>query len=274
MSKSNPPVAKILIDLDEYLQLLKLKETVHSHEEEISKHYQNKEVNASPPITSAAEQKLGAGEQPPVDFANKLFQLLEQKYNLTPKSESPSSSSPQSSSVGVTQSGAGAEDLIESLPNQQTESEDPEGEAQTFIHNLPTALTIVKSKLNSDSANKELLRNIPEGYLTRAEKLLNALKEHTNDLTWDSAGVVFIDQKSLPESDINFLFPRLFRKVSNPDKIIHLGEIATKIASLGLGSLINRNLTAGTNRSKPMANHNDMKDKITKLKRWWYLGDA
>ena len=41
MSKTNAPVAKILIDLDEYLHLLTLKETVKNQEEQISKHYEN-----------------------------------------------------------------------------------------------------------------------------------------------------------------------------------------------------------------------------------------
>ena len=62
MSKTNAPVAKILIDLDEYLHLLTLKETVKNQEEQISKHYENSNVNEEK--ISDAEEKFGQGEQP------------------------------------------------------------------------------------------------------------------------------------------------------------------------------------------------------------------
>ena len=52
MSKTNAPVARILIDLDEYLQLLTLKETVKNQEEEITKHYKNSKVNESTTTTT------------------------------------------------------------------------------------------------------------------------------------------------------------------------------------------------------------------------------
>ncbi len=64
MSKTNAPVAKILIDLDEYLQLLTLKETVKNQEEEITKHYNNSKVNESTTTTTTdAEKQFGQGNQ-------------------------------------------------------------------------------------------------------------------------------------------------------------------------------------------------------------------
>jgi hypothetical protein len=207
------------------------------------------------------------------------MQLLETKYNLTPKSEpsfvpsSTSAAESSSSSSAVTQSGAGADDLLESDPSDQAEILRPEAEAQTFEHNKPVENVNIEKSFMSTGYDKDLLKNIPESHLTRAEKLLSELKNHPSDLTWDNAGVVYVNQQSLPQSDIKYLFPRLFRKVAHPDKIIHLHEIANKIASLGLGSLINRKLTGGTSRIKPMTNHDEMAHKIKQYEHWWYLGD-
>ena len=63
MSKTNAPVARILIDLDEYLQLLTLKETVKNQEEEITKHYKNSKVNESTTTTTDAEKQFGQRNQ-------------------------------------------------------------------------------------------------------------------------------------------------------------------------------------------------------------------
>jgi len=64
MSKTNAPVARILIDLDEYLQLLTLKETVKNQEEEITKHYKNSKVNESTTTTTTdAKKQFGQRNQ-------------------------------------------------------------------------------------------------------------------------------------------------------------------------------------------------------------------
>jgi hypothetical protein len=72
MSKTNAPVARILIDLDEYLQLLTLKETVKNQEEEITKHYKNSKVNETTTTTTTdAEKQFGQGDQ--VSILSKFY---------------------------------------------------------------------------------------------------------------------------------------------------------------------------------------------------------
>jgi hypothetical protein len=279
MSKTNAPVAKILIDLDEYLHLLTLKETVKNQEEQISKHYENSNVNEEK--ISDAEEKFGQGEQPlsekesvsqpPVvfdssEFRNFFCQFLRDNYNLTPK--------PSTTTAGaVAQTGAGAEDLLPTIP-QSENSSDPIAVEENYEFRRPVeSVVIKKSRLSNDAYDKSLLESVPTLFLPRAEKLLNELKGNENDICWDINGVIYIDQQSLPDSNIKLLFPKLFRKTANPEKIMYLNDVASKISSLGLGSLINRRLTAGLNRPKPLPNHKEIHEKMAGLKNWWFLGD-
>jgi hypothetical protein len=285
MSKTNAPVAKILIDLDEYLQLLKLKETVKNQEEEITKHYVNSKVNENDDATTKeAEEKFGQGEQPlsetqsvsqPLQSTNfdsaqltSFFcQFLKDNYNLTPKSSSGTSNG------AIAQSGAGSDDLIPNITPALT-TPDPIAAEEEYQFRRPVESVVIQKSRQSDNVfDKGLLESVPPAFLQRAEKLLKALSDNVNELSWDKQGVIFIDQKSLPDSDIKSLFPKLFRKVSHPDKIMYLNEVSSKIASLGLGSLINRRLTAGLSRTKPVLNQNELREKIVGLKNWWYIGD-
>jgi hypothetical protein len=280
MSKTNPPVAKILIDLDEYLQLLTLKETVKSQEVEITKHYENSQVNDAreDAVPENAEEKFGKGEQPlsesqaisqpptfdSAQFGNFFRQFLKDNYDLTPKSASPSA---------IVQSGAGADDL---LPNKTSSLSTPDLKSaqEQYEFNRPVeSVVIEKSRQSDDFFDKSLLENVPPAFLPRAEKLLTELKPHLTDLSWDKEGVIFIDQKSLPDSNIKILFPKLFRKVPNPDKVMYLNDVSSKIATLGLGYLINRRLTNGLNRPKQLANHKELRTKIAEQENWWYIGD-
>lgn len=259
------PGVKILIDLDEYLRLMKLKETIKKQEEELNKHYQTKipqvvQVDKSPNVSEStvSEDKSGGGQ---LQHHELLTHLKNQIDNLESQIKSKS----------LNQTGSGANDLIAQIPTPI----DPEIDEQQRIEQFRpvSSATIQKSRLNDDFDNERLLSNIPSALLPRAKKLIDDLNSRANEVTWDTAGVVFIDQQSLPDSDIYFLFPRLFRKVSNPDKIVHLQELATKIATMGLGYLINRRLTAGLNRTKPLPNHDELQEKIANSVNWWYIGE-
>jgi hypothetical protein len=284
MSKTNAPVAKILIDLDEYLHLLTLKETVKHQEVEITKHYENSKVNenAGSSEQDSAEEKFGQGQQPlsesqsvsqpPIfdsaQFGNFFRQFLKDNYDLSPKS-----SSSTVTNGAVVQSGAGADDL---LPNITTNSPnaDPQKTEELFQFHRPVeSVVIEKSRQSDDTFDKTLLESVPSALLPRAEKLLLELKPYLNEISWDKEGVIYIDQKSLPNSNIKNVFPKLFRKVSDPGKVMYLNEVSSKIATLGLGSLINRRLTAGLNRSKQLLNHDELKNNMAGLKNWWYIGD-
>jgi hypothetical protein len=276
---SGGPVFKILIDLDEYLKLLTLKEVVKKQEEEIKKHYATSSLNQKaltfdhkeklPSVSNAEnltatkdEKKIGAGVTPPSfnkadlirEITAEVTKTIEHYYNLKPVNSA------------VAQEGSGADDLIDSDPVPITNTV-PIPLFQPVEH-----VEIKKSRLNDDFDIKKLLDIIPAENLEKAETLIKKLENFPNEITWDSAGTIFIDQKSLPESNIYDIFPKLFRKVANINKILHLKEVASKIASLGFGYLINSRLTSGLNRKKPLANFDELHTKTKTNLNWWYLG--
>lgn len=249
------PIVKILIDLDEYQRLMTLKDTIKKQENELKLHYKNKIL---PQNNSAeiSEEKSGNGLQNN-ETINHLKDYIE---NLEKELKS----------KNLSQIGSGANDLLSQLPDPIA-SVDEQQQIDQF--RPVSSVTIDKSKLNDDFDDQRLLSNIPSAFLPRATKLIHELNNRPSDISWDTSGVIFLDQKSLPDSDIYYLFPRLFRKIASPDKIIHLQEIATKIATMGLGYLINKRLTAGLNRTKPLPNHDELQQKMANSVNWWYIGD-
>jgi len=267
------PIFKILIDFDEYLKLMTLKEIVKKQEEELKKHYETKSSPSSQPVQnlkfktesvpniSKDESKSGAGDiKPNFDKADlikhitaEVTKTIENYYNLKPESSA------------ITQEGSGAEDLINSDPIP-IKNDNP-------IFPPVEHVEIKKSRMNDDFDQKKLIDTIPAEHLEKAELLLKKLEDFPNDLTWDTSGTIYIDQKSLPESNIYNLFPILFKKVPNANKILNLKEVASKIASLGFGYLINSRLTSGLNRKKPLINHEEMFLKTKSNPNWWYIGN-
>jgi len=264
------PTFKILIDFDEYLKLMTLKDIVKKQEEELKKHYETKSVApaSSKLIQNESlskikdENKVGAGaidnfseQKSPLikEITAEVTKTLENYYNLKPIS------------AAVKQEGSGAEDLIPQDPIPIS-NDNP-------IFPPVEHVEIIKSRLNDDFDVKKLLDAVPAEHLEKAETLLKKLDDFPNELTWDSSGTIYIDQHSLPESNIYDLFPLLFKKVAYVHKVLNLREVASKISSLGLGYLINSRLTSGLSRKRTLANHNEMFEKTKLRTNWWFLGN-
>lgn len=277
------PIFKILIDFDEYIKLTTLKEVVKKQEEELKKHYETKSVppprehqefkvksvnyeNNEKPIKQTVkeeikeENKVGAGASSSFDKAELIKQItsevtktIENYYNLKPITSA------------VDQEGTGADDLLPSEPIP-IKNENP-------VFAPVEHVDIHKSRLNDDFDVKKLLDLVPAENLEKAETLIKNLENFPNEITWDSQGTIFLDQKSLPESNIYELFPKLFRKVPNINKVPNLREVGSKIASLGFGYLINSRLTSGLSRKKPLPNHDELFSKTKSNTNWWYIGE-
>lgn len=268
------PIFKILIDFDEYLKLMTLKEVVKKQEEELKKHYETKSIapSASKLISNDKikdETKIGSGAETSQVSTSDDFNL--NRSNLIQEITAEVTKNIQNFyhlkpiSAAVKQEGSGAEDLIPQdpipIPNDNP------------IFAPVEHVEIHKSRLNDDFDVKKLLDLVPAENLEKAETLLKKLEDFPNELTWDSSGTIYIDQKSLPESNIYDLFPLLFKKVAYVHKVINLREVASKISSLGLGYLINSRLTSGLSRKRPLLNHNEMFEKTKSRTNWWYLGN-
>ena len=55
------------------------------------------------------------------------------------------------------------------------------------------------------------MKLVPPRYRRQAITLLQQFNIRGDELTWNSDGVIFVNQTSLPQSDIYILFPYLFK---------------------------------------------------------------
>lgn len=74
---------------------------------------------------------------------------------------------------------------------------------------------------------KVLLKTIPTLYRQKASLLLNTFERQPNDLTFDSNGTVYIENEPLPNSNIQKIFPALFKKRTR--SIEGLPEVIAKL---------------------------------------------
>lgn len=132
--------------------------------------------------------------------------------------------------------------------------------------------SLVKSDLNSEINEELLLTKIPKKFHERAKKLLEAIDVFSTIITWNKNGVLFLDGQSIPQSNIFKLMPEVFK--FHPDHALPgFPEFVSKIASLGLGALINRTILRGLNRTKKIENQKDLYDYVTSNKaNWYYIG--
>ena len=138
-------------------------------------------------------------------------------------------------------------------------------------HKPPSAVDeTIKSSQNSIGFQELLLKRIPLKYHLKAEKLLEAFQTVPNSITWNSDGVIFINQDSLPNSNIFILLPELFKKSPNR-KLPGFFEFTSEIATLGYGHLIDKGILRGLHRSLPIENQKGLYEGIKK-ENWWYIG--
>lgn len=269
-NRKNLLYTKILIDLEEYIKLLHIQERVNKQEDLINARLQkdvsgpstSKETTLQSETSTEKNDNInnsqsGYGSNSINDelikhITSLVTQQIQSQFQLTPQ-------------ITNTQEGAGANDLISELPEPIIEKElTPE------LH--PPSVVIHKSQLNDDFDNDRLITSVPKMFQERAKILVKELLPHSSDLTWDSSGTIFLDQESLPSSNIFKIFPYLFKRVQIPQNYPNLLELATKIASLGFGHLINKRLTLGLVRKKTIEDQEKIYQQIKTAKHWWYLG--
>ncbi len=116
------------------------------------------------------------------------------------------------------------------------------------------------------SDEMKLLKTIPPRYRRQAATLIRQFENRGNELTWNSDGVIFIDQTSIPESDIFLLFPYLF-KHKFPKTLLGFEDFLQKIEEMGLSHLILQKKF--TKRSKYLKSESKMEKKDST--NWWFL---
>lgn len=139
----------------------------------------------------------------------------------------------------------------------------------------PYSVNVVKDDLNTSFDETRLLALVPKSSLQNAKLLLKQFNDRANELTWNSSGTIFINQTSLPLSNIFELFPLLFKK--NAPHITGFVDFVEKINDMGLSDLINVKIKSQNFEPNEITvgggNLTTYKSEQFIDTPWWYIGD-
>jgi len=131
---------------------------------------------------------------------------------------------------------------------------------------LNFGVTLTETDLNDSFDEQALLKRIPKAHQKNAGSLLKSFDERPNEITWDSSGHIYLDEKVLPNANIFQLFPLLFKKkvVKKPNGLL---DLVKKIESMNLSHLISLQLHT---------NQHNLPKKLgvsAQPSKWWFLGE-
>jgi hypothetical protein len=100
--------------------------------------------------------------------------------------------------------------------------------------------------------------------------LINYFNKNPEQITWNSSGVIFIDQVSIPNSNIFQIFHCLFDPKCSSGSKAGLDELVYKLKSLHLDHLISFEAKKDSPRDSSNASNtnNSNNDELP----WWFLG--
>jgi len=139
--------------------------------------------------------------------------------------------------------------------------------------NSDFGISIKKSDENDENEESQLLTFVPKKFKKQGQLLIEQFEARPNEFTWNSNGVIFINQTPIPNSNIFVLFPLLFKaNVLNKKKYSGFEELVNKISDMNLEHLILKN------KGKKMEKKSEKSEDIGKVKeqqkvQWWYIGD-
>ena len=113
---------------------------------------------------------------------------------------------------------------------------------------------------------KRLISLIPSKNRRQAAQLLQQFDKRGNELTWNSDGIIFVDQISIPNSDIYIFFPYLFKR-KHPKNLHGFEDFVQKIDQMGLGHLI----VKGNQTKNPKSSLSSSGEGSSRV-NWWYIG--
>ena len=172
------------------------------------------------------------------------------------------------------QIGQGANDLIQGFPVSDLDDQNLLVKYNVSTEPIKSDFGVEKSKLNNVFQNQELIDLVPAKAKERAKKLLDSLIPFSSTITWSPNGTIYVNQTSLPDSNIFELFPKLYKQTHNPKAILNLEEVVNAIANLGFGHLISRQLTSGLNRRRNILNQEKIFSELKTIKNWYFIGSS
>lgn len=146
-------------------------------------------------------------------------------------------------------------------PQASVESED-----QPTLPEIPAGYAVKKNQEHDKFDLKLLVRLVPRRQKKVAKELLLVFEEKPEEINFDSAGRIFIDETSIPLGNINVIFPLLFKK-GNHSKVPGFLEVKKKVFELGI-KLPFESKTDSTNLStSTKTESSDFDDP-----HWYYIG--
>jgi hypothetical protein len=269
---NNPILTKVLIDLSEYRLLLKAKEFQDNYEKNLSEHYANKDKNSVTELAQPQKSDLkgqdiqiGAGALSDVlsELKEHMLKCVKDTVNEVLKERLPSTFTGAGNIASQTVPVPVSNDLAPHVPEP----------APLLNQQRLSGLTdYQKSDQNSVQETDLLLQKVPLKFRTKAAKLLEAIDHNATVITWNDNGVLFLDNDSIPHSNMFVLLPELYKKRPKRD-LPGFIELVQKLAALGLGDLIDKSILRGMLRAKPIENHKELYDYIhQKPNKWYYIG--
>lgn len=156
----------------------------------------------------------------------------------------------------------------------ETPTLDTKEEVQNPLSNYN--IDIVKNDDNDVFDESALLHLIPNNLRSRAFALLQKLQDRGGEFTWNTNGLVFINQVAIPNSNLFQIFPCLFQKQFPRYKIDGLLEVKTKLQQMGLSEYftldrkdIGHNITFHHSEDKQGEGHKLQTDVQIP---WWFIG--
>lgn len=137
-----------------------------------------------------------------------------------------------------------------------------------------------KNDENDSFDERVLLQHVPEKDKQHAKTLIQFFNKYPEQITWNKEGTIFIDQVSIPDSNIYRIFHCLFDHSkdalkSNSFPKFGFEELFCKIKDMKLDYLISSNFKPKINQSysgETVDEFPDIESDNSSDIPWWFLG--
>lgn len=128
--------------------------------------------------------------------------------------------------------------------------------------------SILKNDINDDFDESRLLSFVPKSKQNKARELLKKFDERGSELTWNSSGIIFVNQVAIPNSNIFLCFPYLYKQ-KRPKSLPGFDSLLNQIFDMGLQDFI-----SVKHSKRPKVPPENLAEPLDKLENvpWWYLG--
>lgn len=136
--------------------------------------------------------------------------------------------------------------------------------------------TLIKTDLNDRLDERKALSLVPKKHWPNAIRLLDSFEARSDELSYDCQGHIFINQTSIPDSNIFQFMPLLFKKKSKTPP--GFADFVNKISEMGLDHLIAyrpKEISFVSKKSRLVEGQGEVTGDFAanpKNDNWWYIG--